>query len=262
MNLRQKQGFTLIELLVVISIIALLVGILLPALGAARRSARILLCKTNIRQISTGTFVYSNANSDNLPFNVLNEWGNGNGLRGRDYPWPYQISLYAGENREIFQCSELPEENLPDYSLHGWEFFEQTSIAGSTAHAYGNSYEMKIDLGSSFFTPNLRAGQDPPTSPAFNYVPLTYIIGTPAGNHLSVRRSIDEIKAPSATMLYADRFYWHPRGGDRAERQIVMADGSVTTAEDEINGPNNTEYFTKFFYYDSANGREDLAATP
>jgi len=56
------SGFTLIELLVVISIIALLIAILLPSLGAAREAARRVLCLQQQRQMAVMTSVYATDN--------------------------------------------------------------------------------------------------------------------------------------------------------------------------------------------------------
>jgi len=57
---RWARGFTLIELLVVIAIIALLVSILLPALGSARDTARTLVCSSTIRQMAMAQLTYTN----------------------------------------------------------------------------------------------------------------------------------------------------------------------------------------------------------
>lgn len=59
-------AFTLIEVLVVVAIIALLVAILLPALGRARDQARIVQCSTNLRTCGQGIFFYGQANNDSL----------------------------------------------------------------------------------------------------------------------------------------------------------------------------------------------------
>ncbi len=65
--MKRSKGFTLIELLVVISIIALLIGILLPALGAARRAARQMKSTTQVRGIVQGLVTYAGGNKERMP---------------------------------------------------------------------------------------------------------------------------------------------------------------------------------------------------
>ena len=95
----RKAAFTLIELLVEIAIIAILAGMLLPALNRARESARSSSCQNNLKQLGFGTISYAGDNDDLLP---LCWYAGCNFILPDGTPvnmlWAFEVLPYIGRN--------------------------------------------------------------------------------------------------------------------------------------------------------------------
>ncbi|WP_432799494.1 prepilin-type N-terminal cleavage/methylation domain-containing protein [Poriferisphaera sp. WC338] len=122
----QRGAFTLIELLVVISIIALLIGILLPALSAARNTARTISCASNMRQVTTALLIYATDNRDSFPPNVADSALPGGGhfwydteILGQYLPTgnPENTVELGGV---VMPCPSDSEEVARSYTINGW----------------------------------------------------------------------------------------------------------------------------------------------
>ncbi len=115
----KRNAFTLIELLVVISIIALLMAILMPALGKARTLARRVVCGTHLRSIYTSMQMYANDWDDKIsnPTRGSRDGWHGNPDGNRpDYQsrdWYLQYLSYGG-NPDIYECPAFNPRDIDE----------------------------------------------------------------------------------------------------------------------------------------------------
>lgn len=104
------NGFTLIELLVTLAIVTILIGILLPALGAVRDHGRSVKCLSNVRQIATASSAYAADNADFI-YPTSQMYG------GVAYFERLQRGGYLPKTSQVHRCPDDMDEGAVD----GWE---------------------------------------------------------------------------------------------------------------------------------------------
>jgi|CXWL01.1.fsa_nt_gi prepilin-type N-terminal cleavage/methylation domain-containing protein/prepilin-type processing-associated H-X9-DG protein len=205
-----RRGFTLIELLVVIAIIALLISLLLPALGHARESSRRSVCLSNTRQLAAAATLYSNEARGGHFVPTLYDWEDNVGWlypelvssgktficpstrnRIRDDTMvsdldPDTVAIWGRDFlRDMFLCAKdrMDEEGGHSYEVRSW-FTAGKYPDGRVIHAGAGGIAIGQQLGWSR-----------------NDVPLLF---DPGMRTINVIKTHQSVTFPARCMLFVD----------------------------------------------------------
>ena len=190
-NIALRKAFTLIELLVVISIIALLIGILLPALGAARKTAENIQCGSNQRQLGVAAYVYMTDSKDYL-MPAQTHWGT---LKTDERRYWGGIMNGSGiiSTPELFSCPSFTPDR--EFILDDIDVNDPTD-EGWFKTQYGYNY---CNLGTMYRSIELYETHEAPPDHHPKYKWLR-------NDHIPYTHRMSEIKNPTKTVMFSDSY--------------------------------------------------------
>lgn len=191
---RLNAGFTLIELLVVIAIIAILAGLLLPALGQAKQRGRNITCINQLRQLGLAAHLYADDNDDSLP-----------GSAHSGASWRRTIAPYV-ESNLLYRCSmDRNLTRLTSYSINDFltrkpfgaptiNFSMMSSVPSPSDTFYmGEAHEEETGGTDHFHFADASAGGFEPESFASQVAVLRHLGGA---NYLFVDAHVETMRWP------------------------------------------------------------------
>jgi len=251
-NLSRRKAFTLVELLVVIGIIAMLISILLPALGAARRQANTVKCLSNLRQFGQAIMMYANDNKGFLvPGGVINPTDAG---VFRDnwatilVNWNYLKvpAIAAGANtlddqssslQSVFHCPEGIDLRWGVTGNSSQPNTFNTGIDREYFRMYSTQTGLRVD---SWYGINGWPVSDTPTNAdnSFKRWPFTSVPGGVAGYTQKLHK-LAEFRESERLVLLFDGLNWHnniatyvsPRHNNGKATNVLLADGHCSTIQ-------------------------------
>jgi prepilin-type processing-associated H-X9-DG protein/prepilin-type N-terminal cleavage/methylation domain-containing protein len=141
-DINRRLGFTLVELLVVLAITVLLIAILLPALGRARRHAQEVKCSSNLRVIGQGLVMYTQQ------YGYYPSCWAAAGTASPNFAiWPTRVRMFLGGDQGVFYCPSQDERCE-------WRKGEAATgtVAGELHSRYGYEVGEPILLDNRYFS--------------------------------------------------------------------------------------------------------------